>query len=254
MYLTSPGVGASNSPVDWATPEHNRVDLSFRMSPEATEKTGDEHAYDILLYTDRVSRYDLYYRVLKADGETPLKTEQELAQYKDGGYLLPVKDPTPDANGWFYVGDSRDVNPASGQMSGRSVNGYANFNACEAEKFPLLNKLSEDLIYEFVITLTQYGTSSNYKEWNGDINFEAYVVTGVSGTLYNLANSGLQKETLDRYVNRGLNNGGVALISIAGVEDHITLDKSFMDSQLPQFTDGYPKFEPGDSLPICSLT
>ncbi|MEY8231397.1 S-layer homology domain-containing protein [Oscillospiraceae bacterium 50-16] len=253
VYLTSPGVGASNSPVDWATPEHNRVDLSFRMSPEATEKTGDEHAYDILLYTDRVSRYDLYYRVLKADGETPLKTEQELAQYKDGGYLLPVKDPTPDANGWFYVGDSRDVNPSAGQMSGRSVNGDANFNACEAESFPLLNKLSEDLIYEFVITLTQYGTSSNYKEWNGDINFEAYVVTGVSGTLYNLANSGLQKETLDRYVNRGLNNGGVALISIAGVEDHITLDKSFMDSQLPQFTDGYPKFEPGDSFANMQL-
>ncbi len=240
VNLTSPGVGADGPYKRGGSNVLEEVDLSFRMDPDATEKVEDSNSYDILLYADTVTQYNLYYRVL--EGKTVIKNPQNNDQYKE--FLLPSQEKTPDANGWFYLGNSQDVNPAP-DWSGRSVNGF--FNQCSQTSFPRVNQLNENLTYEFVIALTQYGTSKDRPTWNGQINFEVHVVAGLSNSLYRLSTDP-SKNSLDQFIKDGLENGGVVSIGINRTQNYLPLRGSFIDSQLPEFHNGYPQFEPGDSF------
>ena len=255
VNLTSPGVDTDvpfqrdANGVPTTTDEY--VDLSFRMDPDATEKVEDNNSYDILLYSDTVTRYNLYYRIRDNKTQKPITdpytyTNENGVAAKD--FLVRAIDAgendKPDSRGWFYLGDSQDVNPAP-DWSGRSVNGF--FNGCLSRNFPRVNQLGEDFTYEFVIALTQYGTSKNRPTWNGQINFEVHVVAGQSNSLYRLSTNP-NKPSLEQFLKDGLENGGVVSIGINRTQNYLPLRGSFIDSQLPKFNAGYPQFQPGDSF------
>ena len=255
VNLTSPGVDtdvpyqrdANGDPT--TTDEY--VDLSFRMDPDATEKVEDSNRYDVLLYSDTVTRYNLYYRM--RDNKTQKAITDPYAYINENGvaakdFLVRATDANdsakPDGRGWFYLGNSGDVNPAP-DWSGKSVNAF--FNGCLQTNFPQVNQLSEEYTYEFAISLTQYGTSTVRETWNGQINFEVYVVAGISNSLYQLSTNP-SKTRLEEFIANGLENSGVVSIGINRTQNFLPLRGSFIDSQLPEFSRGYPQFEPGDSF------
>ncbi len=255
VNLTSPGVDTDvpfqrdANGVPTTTDEY--VDLSFRMDPDATEKVEDNNSYDILLYSDTVTRYNLYYRI--RDNKTQKPIADPYTYVNENGvaakdFLVRATDAgdskKPDSRGWFYLGDSQDVNPAP-DWSGKSVNAF--FNGCLQTNFPQVNQLGEDFTYEFAISLTQYGTSTVRETWNGQINFEVHVAAGISNSLYQLSTNP-SKTRLEEFIANGLENSGVVSIGINRTQNFLPLRGSFIDSQLPEFSKGYPQFEPGDSF------
>ncbi len=284
--LSSPGVGATDGPIVDATATDNekkfaRVDMSFRMTPVSTETVGDIISYDVLLWTDSQLKFDLYYRVVDQGGQ---KISDENGNYPEtftfkdpntqvekkinkSDYLLPHlgtknASTTPDANGWINLGNSSDVNPTSGQRSGRSVNKY--FNGCGSTSFPKLNKLSSDLRYEFVIHLTSLGDieekdasgTETWKNWNGEVKFYVNVAAGQSNNLDNLAGS-LTTENWETAKKRDINGGARSIGRWYDYSNNQTdtqeLSRLFTDSRLPRFEGGSPLFPP-DKIGATSIT
>ena len=269
--FSSPGVGSTDGPVvnpGAATDEEKyaRVDMSFRMTPVSTETVSDMISYDVLLWTGSQLKFDLYYRVVDPSGnkilvngaypstytyEDPNTKEQTTVT----DYLLPRlggKTNTPDANGWINLGNSSDVNPTSGQESGRSVNKY--FNGCGSTSFPKLNKLSSDLRYEFVIHLTSLGDiaekdaagTETWKNWNGEVKFHVNVAAGQSNNLDNLAGSltpANWKTAKERDINGGARSIGRWYDYNNQQTDTLELSRLFTDSRLPRFEGSSPIFE-----------
>ena len=255
VFMSDPGVGAADAPVRQGdtTKGAARVDLSFRLAPESTQKAESSNSYDILLYTDTSVEYELYYRVLDSNSQ-PIRDPLNDPRSRD--YLLPVKaaNKKADANGWFYMGSSGAVNPSTGnEWAGRSINQV--FNGCDATSFPALNRLSEDLSYDFVITLTKYGsyTDTDYATWNGPVNFEVHVLAGPSNRLNTLAVNP-NKTNLQSFIDRGLNNGGgVSIGTTNRSENFLALYQEFTDSRVPQFYNN-PTFDVGDTFATMHLT
>jgi len=284
--LSSPGVGATDGPIVDASATDNekkfaRVDMSFRMTPVSTATVSDMISYDVLLWTDKQLKFDLYYRVVDQGGNkisdangaypatytmTDPNTKEETVLHSSD-YLLPHlgttnRNTTPDANGWIKLGNSSDMNPTSGSRSGRSVNKF--FNGCGSTSFPQLNKLSSDLRYEFVIHLTSLGdiaeTDANgaetWKNWNGEVNFFVNVAAGQSNNLDNLAGS-LTPANWETAKGRGI-NGGVRTIGRwydynNQQQETQILSRLFTDSRLPRFEGGSPVFPP-DQITANSVT
>lgn len=273
VNLSSPGVGAGDGPIvrdstgkfvedDAGDPEYSRIDMSFRMTPTSTSTVSDTISYDVLLWSDSIVTYKLYYRVLDETGKTttfkanddgtgtylnhkPSNSEVEL---KPEDYLLPQQrgakgNNTADKNGWIYLGESGEVNPSEGSWSGKSVNKW--FNNCGSTSFPQLNKLSDRLRYEFVITLDTYKGNDKFSTWNGEVKFHVNVAAGQSNNLDNLAGQ-LTTSNWDRFKNMGMSGGARSIGRWNNAENQLVdtqeLVRFFTDSSLPRFMNNAPSF------------
>ncbi len=275
VNLTSPGVGAKDAPytrrdangnlvykkdedgkntnVPEIQKEYSTVDLSFRMVPQSTSRVDPSICYDVLLWSDTSCEYDLYYRILDSKNQ-PIKNPNAEA-YSES--LLPTKDgySEADANGWIYLGESGVVNPSKGDFAGKSVNGY--FSGCDGTSFPSLPNLSENLRYEFVITLRKIGTSSDRDAWSGEIHFHNYVAAGLSNQLYTLSRGALNRiADWESFQKGGLSSGArsIGVWSNEGTTyDYIDLRQLFTNVALPKFAGDAPTFAVTDTTVTMSL-
>lgn len=276
VNLSSPGVGAGDGPIvrkedgtmDSTTVDgeteytRSRVDMSFRMTPTSTSSVSDTISYDILLWSDSIVTFNLYYRVLDeagkpihekgengtgsygaitlSDSEAPLAPEDYLLPQQRGhkGYAQA------DENGWIFLGESGDVNPSQGSWSGKSVNKW--FNNCGSTSFPQLNHLRDQLRYEFVITLQSYKGNKNFSTWNGEVKFHVNVAAGQSNNLDNLAGQ-LTLANWDRFKKLGMSGGARSIGRWNDPENQLVdtqeLVRFFTDSSLPRFYNSAPRFE-----------
>lgn len=257
VNLSNPGVGASDAPdrkgvnKNGSVGDPAYVDLSFRMSPQATEKVDQRNSYDLYLWSDTIVKYDLYYRIvrLESDGYTVTPITEDLRDDAAAGteenYLLDISnkalaDMDIDDRGWIYLGNSGEVNPQNGELAGKAVNRH--FNLLESNKFPPLNRLSENYSYEFAIELTEMVGSETRGTWNGQISFDVYVAAGLSNSLYTLG-TGLNMDLWEDYKELGLNNGGIASIGLSPQDtDYLRIRQLFTDTQLPVFAANRPEF------------
>ncbi len=276
VNLSSPGVGAGDGPIvrkedgtmDSTTVDgeteytRSRVDMSFRMTPTSTSSVSDTISYDILLWSDSIVTFNLYYRVLDeagkpihekgangtgsygaitlSDSEAPLAPEDYLLPQQRGhkGYAQA------DENGWIFLGESGDVNPSQGSWNGKSVNKW--FNNCSSTSFPQLNHLRDQLRYEFVITLQSYKGNKNFSTWNGEVKFHVNVAAGQSNNLDNLAGQ-LTLANWDRFKKLGMSGGARSIGRWNNAENQLVdtqeLVRFFTDSSLPRFYNSAPRFE-----------
>lgn len=259
VNLSNPGVGTSDAPIrenansNGSAGDDTHVDLSFRMSPQATEKVDQRNSYDIYLWSDTIVKYDLYYRIVKieSDGYTVTPATKTV----DEKYLLDSRDKTIDSRGWVYLGNSGEVNPQNGELAGKTVNRH--FNLLESNKFPPLNRLSENYSYEFSIELTEMVGSEKRETWNGQISFDVYVAAGLSNSLYTLG-TGLRMDLWEQYKELGLTNSGIASIGLSPQDtEYLRIRQLFTDTQLPKFATSRPEFlddNIGDTFATINLS
>ena len=259
VNLSNPGVGASDAPIrTQANSNGNKdlatfVDLSFRMSPQATEKVDLRNSYDIYLWSDTIVKYDLYYRIVRIESDG--YTVTPVTSTVDKKYLLDSRYSDIDSKGWVYLGNSGEVNPQNGELAGKTVNRH--FNLLESNKFPPLNRLSEDYSYEFSIELTEMVGSEKRETWNGQISFDVYVAAGLSNSLYTLGN-GLSMDLWEQYKELGLTNSGIASIGLSPQDtEYLRIRQLFTDTALPEFALTYPEFlddNIGDTFATINLS
>lgn len=259
VNLSNPGVGASDAPIrTQANSNGNKdlatfVDLSFRMSPQATEKVDLRNSYDIYLWSDTIVKYDLYYRIVRIESDG--YTVTPVTSTVDKKYLLDSRYSDIDSKGWVYLGNSGEVNPQNGELAGKTVNRH--FNLLESNKFPPLNRLSEDYSYEFSIELTEMVGSEKRETWNGQISFDVYVAAGLSNSLYTLG-TGLRMDLWEQYKELGLTNSGIASIGLSPQDtEYLRIRQLFTDTQLPKFATSRPEFlddNIGDTFATINLS
>ena len=259
VNLSNPGVGASDAPIrTQANSNGNKdlatfVDLSFRMSPQATEKVDLRNSYDIYLWSDTIVKYDLYYRIVRIESDG--YTVTPVTSTVDKKYLLDSRYSDIDSKGWVYLGNSGEVNPQNGELAGKTVNRH--FNLLESNKFPPLNRLSENYSYEFSIELTEMVGSEKRETWNGQISFDVYVAAGLSNSLYTLG-TGLRMDLWEQYKELGLTNSGIASIGLSPQDtEYLRIRQLFTDTQLPKFATSRPEFlddNIGDTFATINLS
>ena len=239
VRLASPGIGPNDRPVGQNPNDlgetadgRARVDMSFRMSPESTENTEESNSFDILFFSDTTAAYELYYRIVDKEGKAVDSSKYE------GNLIEDHTFPTgPDDNGWYYLG-SADGNATGGEFA-RSLGEH--FTGCDATNFPPLKRLNEELSYEFVISLTRNGISTDYPTWSGQVNFQVYVVAGQSSALADLATSP-SRERLEAFVEAGLGsyNGGASIGTTMESTDYLRIRATFTDTNPPTFAAAFP--------------
>lgn len=236
------------------------VHMSFRLLPNSTETVDENISYDILLFSDTSVSFDLFYRVTDASGKVitePGKDWARDAANEKNLDMLPTQDGygTADANGWVYLGYSGDVSVNEGNWGGRPINGF--FGGCTDRKFfPPLKNLNSEYRYEFVVTLKKVSANDKQNEWNGTVNFRAYVAAGQTGNLNDLR-SNFSFKRWESIQQGGLATGAKSIGVWAAegkTEDYVLLPKSFTDSTLPYFASGSPTFTATDSHVTMSLT
>ncbi|MCI8524446.1 MAG: S-layer homology domain-containing protein [Oscillospiraceae bacterium] len=213
-----------------------RVDMSFQMHPVSAKTVDGSVYYDVFLWSDSIIRYNVYARVITSAAGAVTPTYGT----KDDAMLGKA---TVDAgDGWYFLG-SDSLTPTADSYAGKSINRLITGNSATA-KFPQLNSMTDGYTYEYAIELTQVGTLTDPATWSQRVNMRVTVPAGAEGNLSNLATM-VNERTWNEYVSNGLTNGGVASI---GEPSPFQVFKQFTDTQVPQFTGGYPKFVPGDAF------
>ena len=232
------------------TEETVRMDksLSFYMAPDGTSTVADTISYDVLIWSGNTVTYDLYYRVVRSNGD-PVHTGSEADGYEYPAdiqeYLLPrSKTPTVvDQNGWICLGNSDLVNPVSGGRSGRSVSKF--FNGCDSSTFGKLRKLSEDLQYQFVIALQSLDENYEKDTWKDTVTFYVNVAAGQAYNLESLADS-LSTSSWQNMLNQGMIRGAQSIGRWRNDQNEAVdtqiLSREFKDTKLPTFIADAPEF------------
>ena len=167
--------------------------VKFRMAPNSTGDVDDIYSYDIVIWTDNEDgiAYDLYYRVVDKKNQPVFDYDEEkkTGSYReiDGStdYLLAgTEKTTEDPNGWVYLGASSPPPSLGKDWVGRSVNQF--FNHCDEADYTQLNTFSDELYYDFVISITQFDGKTDASTWRGPANFYVNVAAGQATNLINL--------------------------------------------------------------------
>lgn len=225
-----------------------RMDGRFYVDPESTKEMGDTYFYDIVLFSEKAMDYDIYYRVLDPDNKTnpysPL-TELKPATGADPNkkyfdtYRLRADDKT-DSEGWAYLGNvksdkagiaDRDVSGLN-RDAARPNNAGGTAYAASINNLRLLNTLGQDVRYEFAVSVTKLGTSSNYDNWGDRFNVHVGVIAGAQSRVDQVIRTGRATEE-DITTQEG--------ITVISDPFHITMDFNQFNAA-PIFSEG-PVFE-----------
>lgn len=239
VSLSTFGLGSEDLPVVAKPSEGVKatpVDFRIRMIPMSTSKVEDKMNFDLILFTDSLISYDLYYRVVDEKGN----------ELTDRYFKNLPKAPVKKDNGWMFLGNSGIVTPTEG-MSGRSMN--AHFNGCDASNFPILKELDDTgtAYYEFAISVQQMGTSTTREEWSGKVTFKAYAVAGTGTNLESLSRQIATDQGWKDLANGDLANGVASIGTTRTGSDFLELTTPFTDSAIPEFAPGFPQWLDGDN-------
>ena len=236
-------------PTEDATPA--TVDMHFQVTPRATKTVEDNISYDILIWTDTTCTYDLYYRILdKNNNPVDKDTTTPAARAAGDDDTVPAANrlktrpgyEAADDNGWVYLGYSGDLNvDSTAEWEGKTVNGH--FNRLGNSEFPALKNMSENLRYEFAISLRSIKGSSARATWTGKVNMKVQVAAGWSSRLHTLSQGLNWKTTWPDFQNIPITAGGVQSVG-KDAEGHFYFDifQLFTDTRLPVFATNSPSF------------
>lgn len=244
------GTESGRNPADADLPvgqAHAMADANFRLNPQSTANTADTNRYDILIFSDTTVSFDLYYRLTKRDG-TPIADplaegygKNLLVEQAEGATEYSADSGEPDGKGWFYLGNQR-VNRNSGKSVGHDFTKRQNTTTGTAG-YPKLQNMSEDVFYEFVISVTENGIQPDRKDWSGEVYFDIYVEAGRNPSLDYLG--GDPAGNRERCESWGLSRtNGVANIGLDQVEGtkYLHIPALFSNTQPPYFREETPRF------------
>ena len=236
------------------------MDKVFQVEPKSTSTVDEATGYDIILWCDMPSTdFDVYYRVVNRNTKVGKRiddatTHQYPVEYtytdpatneeiKIKDYLIRSLNRTgpeqADENGWILLGTAKDMLPEENSWSGKSV-GLV-FNNCDAPSYPLLKNLSDQLRYEFVISLKTYKGEADRSSWpTAAVNFKVNIVAGQGNVLDQLANN-LSVERFEEFTAPGSNLRDIGW-SLDDSEHPLTLNWSQTAKGLPRFYNNTPIF------------
>ncbi len=228
------------------TDEYARKDSTFYLRPESTGAVADTTYYDILLWSGTRMIYDLYYRVVDRDTFQPLHEGNEISGYHypaDANYLLSrsnTKDSTVDQNGWIYLGESDSMSPPPGAYTGQSVS--VDFNGCDDNTMGQLKNFSDDVEYQFVITIKKHGSETVYESFEGVARLMVNVAAGQPGDLYQMASPNLTTDKWERFQKKGDSIGQWRENANDSWKPDMPLEIPFDLQKPPAFIVGEPEF------------
>ncbi len=239
----------------------------FRLRPVSTNAVADNIRYDVLLWSNCVVSFDLYYRVVDKDGKSILGTDGKYpASIANGddtieNYLLPGTEAnTVDDHGWMFLKNSGELDSdASWSGRGRAVNMF--FNDCNTSTIPRLKYLNEDLRYDFAIMPVSYIGNSDIDTWSGTIEFNVNVAAGTNDSLVDKLGA---RPTPDAWKagqelakEKGLTEYGatesIGRLSRSSDNDTLTLSIPNDNNRLPNFEAGTPSFPSVESNAVSIL-
>ena len=193
--------------------EDTPIDAYWRLSPVSTQNVDDSIKWDMLIWVDTTVEFTLWGKV-------------------DGA--------------WKQIGDSGPagitVSGSSGRYAGASVTMSSALK--NQETFEPLNLLQEDEVYEYAISFHSIRGEIERDNWSGTVNLKVNVVAGSNTDLKRLAVD-VTEDNWDQMVGNGVTN--------IGQPDTLELHAPFQDKTAPDFINGYPMFEAGDSIVNMSL-
>ena len=222
----------------------DRVDMAFQFHPMSTGSVADTVFYDILLWSDKTIKYDIYCRVLD-------ENDRIITNMKDPNMsLLGISGVTygsMDNNGWVKLNQ-----PAPGSTAENEGSITSNGTVLGADSvirriqgnsslayFPTLKSLKEGYSYEFAVEVKAIGGSTDYQEWSDRVELFVTIPAGTEGQVRALANSPTPA-TWDYYIPN-------YLTSVGNPESFkFSVFYQFTDLRTPSFSTGYPSFDPSD--------
>ena len=233
-------------------------DMQFAMWPDSTSTVDPEIRFDMPAWAKSTCTFDLYYRFLDKS-EKPITNPT--SNSATAGHLLPTKDGygVADKNGWFYLGESGNLQTTGNPMVGQMI--FGEIVGLDSTKLPSLSTLSEDMGYQFAINLRKNGTSTDRKTWNTPVTLDFFAAAGWSTNFSTLTN----RMTWDNWVKYSDDKKGLAtgVKSIGSWIDedgknqqYVEVFQEYTDSRLPAFSvtfrpptdkDGNGKLDPTTS-------
>ncbi len=203
--------------LDPTTNADKDADIAFSITPLSTSTVEDTVDWDLLLWLNTSADFELYRREKANANATPSEWEQV------GG-----ED--------FIFSITTD-----GQFEGRSMHRSIN----PTGDFPQLNEdLQEGHVYEYALHFTRVGNQPDRQSWSQRVTLWASVMAGSSVSLGNLAaNVSASYEDMV----------AAEEVSDIGTPAQFRPYKQFDDQRAPQFTNGRPTFEPGDTSAYMNL-
>lgn len=186
------------------------VNAVWHLDPVSTDKVEDSVDWDMLIWSDTNISFNLY-------GQKSGGSWEKLN--KNGLITITLSSAS---EGYLGVSLTKDFLKAGDTM--------VDFNQ--------LNTLDEgytDFAMEFKIV----NGLEDQKAWNGRVNIKVNAVAGSSNDLRLMATSVNEQNWKDTVVN-----GDVTDI---GQPQDFTIKVAFSDQSIPEFTSGYPRFNPGAS-------
>lgn len=227
-----------------------RTDDTFYLRPESTSAVAESIYYDVLLWSGTQMDYDLYYRVV--DQNTGAALHRETAA-NSGVYSYPAganyllsrasdKNSAVDKNGWIYLGGSGEMIPPKDPKdayTGLSLS--VDFNGCDSNSMGQLKNLSDEVEYQFAITMKKHGTQTDYDSFEGTAKLKVNVVAGQPGVLYQMSNP-LTVNSWDRYQDRIDSIGQWRENANDSWKPDLPLEILFELRKPPAFVTGNPEF------------
>lgn len=195
-----------------AAPENNkanRIDFNFVVDPISVDRVDDDMRWDMLIWTDMLMEYTLYYRYIDANNR-------------------PV---TGDRGKWKKLND--EPFPMPMESSGLLYKSYTTNFLRANEQRPDLDKLNSMEKMEFAIHIDSMGVDSNknFSAWNYNVTFRVSIMAGEWNTLLGLANGSTQTD-----YNNGITAGAVPI----GTPDPFERRVPFTDSEAPVIGNDWP--------------
>ncbi len=260
IYLAqiNPPVKDEQPQVDGAAVD---ADAYFRMIPQSTHSVVEGRTYDLLMFTNKTMRFELYYRVVDTTKPAEVNGNPNPNRYPTttDKYVANM----PGASGETHLGDYGWVklDNDSGLITNGNSNGepkvgvslQAQFNDINAS--PELKDLddSKKVYYEFAIRVLQIGEDGIDKRdtWGDDLEMEIHVAAATPTSMRNLtiSQNAITEDRWNQYKANGLaaNNGAVDVGRTDTADSFLTMDIPFPSTGNPKFDADTPKLTPGDT-------
>jgi len=184
------------------------VDMAFSLTPISTSKVDDNVNWDMLIWMDTTSNFELY---RLAPGATEWEKLPNTARIQ-----------ISEDSGTQYIGQSL----------------FRDFEGV-TDNPPLKTDLKEDQEYQYAIRFTEVDGLSDRTSLSQLITGKISIVTGNSVNLGNLANN-ITDQTYQAALQQGVDD--------IGIPENFTLRKQFKDTVPPKLVDVYPQFRYGDTV------
>ncbi|MDE7260889.1 MAG: S-layer homology domain-containing protein [Oscillospiraceae bacterium] len=237
-----------------------RPDAFFRMIPQTTSSVVEGRTYDLLMFTNKTMRFELYYRVVDTTKPATVNGQPNPDRYPTTTDKYVANMPGASGQehlgdyGWIKLGDDSAL-ITNGNENGEPKVGVSLQAQFNNRSIPELKDLddSKKVYYEFAIRVLQINEDGIDKKdtWGDDLQMEVYAAAATPTSMRNLtiSNNAITEKLWAEYQTRGLaaNNGAVDVGTTDTADKFLTMDIPFPSTGNPKFDADTPKLTPGDT-------